>query len=233
MPFSEEISGFPWQQLDETILKASPRDVEFALTTEKIVFRDLIALLSPAAEPYLETMAQIAHRITVQRFGRVIQMFAPLYVSSECTNSCVYCGFNRHNAIERATLNGAPIHTSAVTELEGAIFAVDTPREPALRREMWTRVGTLLTRARTMRALGSAALNMAYVAAGWTDIYMGIHLSPWDHAAAGLIVREAGGYTGTVAGVPWSPFRHDPLLAATPALAAAFSALYTAPGERE
>ena len=127
-----------------------------------------------------------------------------------------------------ATLNGAPIQTSEVTELEGAIFGIDTPREPALRREMWERAGALLTRARTMRALGSAALNMAYVAAGWTDIYMGVHLYPWDHAAAGLIVREAGGCVSTVSGKPWNPFLRDPLMTATPALAEAFRALYDA-----
>lgn len=132
-----------------------------------------------------------------------------------------------------ATLNGVPIHCSNVTALEAAIFGVDTPREPALRREMWARAGALLTRARTMRALGSAALNMAYVAAGWTDLYMGIHLSPWDHAAAGLIVQEAGGYAATVSGEPWTPFRRDPLMAATPALAAAFRALYEASSERQ
>jgi 2-iminoacetate synthase len=104
MTFSEEIRGFSWENIEDSILKTSPRDVESALASEKILFTDLMALLSPAAEQYLEALAQIAHRITVKRFGRVIQMYAPLYVSSECTNSCVYCGFNRHNNIERATL---------------------------------------------------------------------------------------------------------------------------------
>lgn len=96
--------SYSWDEIEGAILNATPQDVEWALGTNKLLFKDLIALLSPAAEPYLESMAQISHRITVQRFGRVIQMFAPLYVSSECTNSCVYCGFNRHNAIERDTL---------------------------------------------------------------------------------------------------------------------------------
>jgi 2-iminoacetate synthase len=104
MPFSKEILSYSWDEIEGAILNATPQDVEWALGTNKLLFKDLIALLSPAAEPYLESMAQISHRITVQRFGRVIQMYAPLYVSSECTNSCVYCGFNRHNAIERDTL---------------------------------------------------------------------------------------------------------------------------------
>jgi 2-iminoacetate synthase len=52
----------------------------------------------------LEDLAQASHQLTVQRFGRVIQLFAPIYVSNDCVNDCVYCGFNRHNRIRRATL---------------------------------------------------------------------------------------------------------------------------------
>jgi 2-iminoacetate synthase len=105
MPFSEQILEIPWDDLEDAILDTSPRDVELALNARKISLKDLICLLSPAAETYLEIMAQLSHRITVQRFGRIIQMYAPLYVSSECTNSCVYCGFNRDNDIKRITLS--------------------------------------------------------------------------------------------------------------------------------
>jgi len=104
MSFSEEIERLNWEHVTNTIAGATARDVERSLQTERRSFRDVLSLLSPSAEPYLESMAQIAHNITVRRFGRIIQMYAPIYVSSECTNSCVYCGFNRHNAIERATL---------------------------------------------------------------------------------------------------------------------------------
>lgn len=65
----------------------------------------LAALISPAADAYLEEMAQLAHRLTVQRFGRGIQLYAPLYVSSYCLNSCRYCGYNRTNEIPRTRLN--------------------------------------------------------------------------------------------------------------------------------
>ena len=64
----------------------------------------LAAFISPAAEAYLEEMAQRAHRVTVQRFGRTIQLYAPLYVSSYCLNSCGYCGYNRTNEIPRTRL---------------------------------------------------------------------------------------------------------------------------------
>jgi 2-iminoacetate synthase len=64
------------------------------------------ALLSPIAGiEYLEEMAQVAHNLTVQRFGRVIRLFAPMYLSNECTNICDYCGFSLGNKILRKTLS--------------------------------------------------------------------------------------------------------------------------------
>jgi len=65
----------------------------------------LSALISPAAEDYLEEMAQSAHELTVRRFGRTIRLYAPLYLSNYCTNSCLYCGFNRLNQFERTRLS--------------------------------------------------------------------------------------------------------------------------------
>ncbi|MBO57019.1 MAG: 2-iminoacetate synthase ThiH, partial [Verrucomicrobiales bacterium] len=64
---------------------------------------DLAALLSPAAAVQLEPLAKRAHRLTQQRFGRVIRLFAPLYLSNECINNCQYCGFSRDNPILRVT----------------------------------------------------------------------------------------------------------------------------------
>jgi len=66
---------------------------------------DLAALISPAAEPFLEEMAHKAHELTLRRFGRVIQMYAPLYLGNECMNACVYCGFSRKNKVKRCTLS--------------------------------------------------------------------------------------------------------------------------------
>jgi myo-inositol-1(or 4)-monophosphatase len=117
-----------------------------------------------------------------------------------------------------ATLNGDPLRTSGMTRLERMIFSADWPRERPRRSAAWALAGTLISEARTLRCLGSAALNMAYVAAGWFDLYMGLQLSPWDQAAAALLVREAGGAVGTVSGAPWTPDAPDPLMAATPAL---------------
>jgi len=64
---------------------------------------DISILVSPAAGELLEPMARLAKAVTLRRFGRTIQMYAPLYVSNHCSNSCVYCGFNVHNQIVRRT----------------------------------------------------------------------------------------------------------------------------------
>ncbi|MGC9357817.1 MAG: inositol monophosphatase family protein, partial [Anaerolineae bacterium] len=70
-----------------------------------------------------------------------------------------------------ATLNGEPIHTSRVKHLERVVCSADWPRDPQRRSSAWALAGELISEARTLRCLGSAALNMAYVAAGWFDLY--------------------------------------------------------------
>jgi 2-iminoacetate synthase len=67
-------------------------------------FQKLLAFVSPAAEDYIEEMAQLAHRLTIQRFGRTIRLYAPLYLSNVCANSCRYCGFNSRTDFERTRL---------------------------------------------------------------------------------------------------------------------------------
>lgn len=81
-------------------------DVERALSEPAGLynFEKLLALISPAAENYLEEMARLAHRLTIQRFGRTIRLYAPLYLSNYCENSCRYCGFNKENKSERTRL---------------------------------------------------------------------------------------------------------------------------------
>ena len=84
--------------------KYTPADVMAALSRDSLRREDLAALLSPAAEGFLEQMAQRAARETRKHFGNSICLFTPLYIANYCENHCVYCGFNCHNRIHRAKL---------------------------------------------------------------------------------------------------------------------------------
>ena len=84
-------------------------DVRRALDNDRRGPEDFAALLSPAAEPFLEEMAQKATLETRKHFGNSVYMFTPLYISNYCENYCIYCGFNCKNKIRRARLNAEEI----------------------------------------------------------------------------------------------------------------------------
>ncbi len=81
------------------------KDVETALSKNALNLDDFMALISPAATPYLEDMAARAYALTRQRFGNTMQLFVPLYLSNLCANECTYCGFTMSNKIKRTTLS--------------------------------------------------------------------------------------------------------------------------------
>ncbi len=83
--------------------------------------QDFAALLSPAAHPYLEAMAQKARDLTRRRFGRVVQLYAPMYLSNECRSSCTYCGFSYENKVPRLTLTLDEIEAEAEVLYESGI----------------------------------------------------------------------------------------------------------------
>lgn len=85
------------------------RDVMRALNKENRGPEEFKALLSPAAEPFLEEMARMATEETRKHFGNSVYLFTPLYISNYCENYCIYCGFNCHNKIRRARLDEAQI----------------------------------------------------------------------------------------------------------------------------
>ena len=85
------------------------RDVRVALEHDTCTIEDFKALLSPAAEPFLEEMAQKARMETSKHFGNTVYLFTPLYIANYCENYCVYCGFNCYNHINRMKLNMAQI----------------------------------------------------------------------------------------------------------------------------
>ncbi len=80
------------------------KDVRAALEHEVCSVDDFKALLSPAAEPFLEQMAQRARLETSRHFGNTVYLFTPLYIANYCENYCVYCGFNCYNHIRRMKL---------------------------------------------------------------------------------------------------------------------------------
>lgn len=93
-----------WEEIKEKIYKKTDADVKRALASYNRNIDDFMALISPAGEQHIEYMTQISNKLTQQRFGKIIQLYIPLYLSNYCVNSCVYCGFNRNNNIKRISL---------------------------------------------------------------------------------------------------------------------------------
>jgi 2-iminoacetate synthase len=113
-----KLNEFEVAELASFAEKATTADVESALRKAEgghLSLANFAALISPcASQPrYLEAMAQRAHALTIQHFGRVIRFFAPLYLSNECINVCKYCGFSRDNPILRVTLTLEQVATEA------------------------------------------------------------------------------------------------------------------------
>lgn len=98
-----------YQQLDQI----SNDDVAAVLRKPRLGISDFPTLISPAARSFLEPMAQRAHHLTIQRFGRVIQIFIPIYISNLCYNKCTYCGFSVEKKYPRRILNDAEIVAEA------------------------------------------------------------------------------------------------------------------------
>lgn len=107
MSFVETFNGLEMAELTVFAQRASSGEVSVALgQARRLSLSDFATLISPEAShaPHLETLAQRAQALTVKHFGRVIRLFAPLYLSNECINICKYCGFSRDNPILRVTL---------------------------------------------------------------------------------------------------------------------------------
>lgn len=112
--FKDLFDSYRWEDVKERIYATSAADVERALNARKRDISDFMAMISPAAAPYLERMAQMSSRITQKRFGRIMQLYAPLYLSNECQNICTYCGFSYDNKLKRRTLTGTEILREAL-----------------------------------------------------------------------------------------------------------------------
>lgn len=117
--FSEELEKIDWEETTAKIAAKTEHDVIAALNKETLTVEDFMALISPAAEPYIEQMARLSMKYTQERFGKTISMYIPLYISNACTNFCVYCGFNHNNKFDRTTLTEEQIEAEckAIREL--------------------------------------------------------------------------------------------------------------------
>lgn len=105
MSFAGEFDETRLDALVERLGSAGTAAVRESLGRSKLGLVDFGNLISPAAAEMLEPLCRRSQALTRQRFGRVIRLFAPLYLSNECVNNCTYCGFSRDNAILRVTLS--------------------------------------------------------------------------------------------------------------------------------
>jgi 2-iminoacetate synthase len=103
--FVAEFNRLPLDLLVERSLDTTASELQSALNKPTLTLADFAALLSPAATGQLEELSRRSQVLTRQRFGKVIRLFAPLYLSNECINNCKYCGFSRDNPILRVTLS--------------------------------------------------------------------------------------------------------------------------------
>lgn len=109
--FKTIFEQYSWEETSDKIYSKTAADVENALSAKKRTLDDFMALISPAAEPYLEQMAHLSRALTLKRFGKTMQLYIPMYLSNECQNICTYCGFSMDNKMARRTLNPADILT--------------------------------------------------------------------------------------------------------------------------
>lgn len=129
MSFEQQLQQYPQAEVRAQVLNTTPGRIDQALRRPRLSMEDFAALLSPqVTDAQLELMAARAHKITTQRFGRTILLYAPMYLSNECHNGCKYCGFSADNHLYRKTLS--------LTEIE---------REARLLREQGFRHMLLLT----------------------------------------------------------------------------------------
>src|SRR5439155_392234 len=97
-------NALPLEAMLKRSLSATTANVRDGLAKTRRSLADFAPLISPAANELLEPLCRRSQALTQQRFGKVIRLFAPLYLSNECINNCKYCGFSRDNPILRVTL---------------------------------------------------------------------------------------------------------------------------------
>lgn len=111
--FTDLFEHYQWDEIKERLGKVTLSDVERSLQKTHLALEDFLNFLSPVAAQKLESMANRAQQLTRKRFGKTIQLYAPLYLSNECQNICTYCGFSLDNSIKRKTLTDTELMIEA------------------------------------------------------------------------------------------------------------------------
>jgi 2-iminoacetate synthase len=111
--FATEFKSLPLEYLLKRSLDAASAAVRGSVARSRLSLEDFGNLISPAAADQLEALGRLSQDLTQQRFGKVMRLFAPLYLSNECINNCKYCGFSRDNPILRVTLTVEDVRREA------------------------------------------------------------------------------------------------------------------------
>ena len=114
MEVKDYLNQLSWKDVENRISRCTEFDATTSLYRSKKNVFDFLNLITPAAEPLLEQMAVLSKQTTQQRFGKTIQLYAPMYLSNECQNICTYCGFSMDNKIKRKTLSNTEIVLEAM-----------------------------------------------------------------------------------------------------------------------
>ncbi|WP_374458566.1 2-iminoacetate synthase ThiH [Chryseobacterium taeanense] len=111
--FNDLFQQYQWDEIKTRLDNVTLSDVERSLQKKNKTIEDFLNFISPVAAQKLEVMAKMAQQLTQKRFGKTIQLYAPLYLSNECQNICTYCGFSLDNAIKRKTLTDTELMIEA------------------------------------------------------------------------------------------------------------------------
>lgn len=115
MGFYEIVSELDYKEIKNMIYMKTTKDVVDALGKRTLDNHDLAALVSPAADPFLEVMAKRSQSESLKHFGKSIVLYTPMYLANFCVNKCLYCGFNHENEIVRCKLTAEEIREEAKT----------------------------------------------------------------------------------------------------------------------
>lgn len=114
MSFQEVLAAWPKKRVMDLIAACTEKDVYAALQSAELNIHAFAALISPAAVPFLEDIAQKARQLRLQRHGNAMFLYAPLYLSNVCQNACRYCGFSAQHRINRTTLTEEQIDAECI-----------------------------------------------------------------------------------------------------------------------